>query len=231
MLEPSPGRKPIVIANKTVDQIKQQAGKGEKMHFSAPVLSYIPPPAPKRRPTIPHIDPPPLSLTPASLSLTHASPDTNIGTQSKVKKCARSLVAHSLPTYGPNNYLDFGSPEDLNLLDDGGKDLERVGKRVSQLSTITEKHPSLGSSPTIFSLLHTERLSASKEGRSSSLSSVSSKAQSIEDSKSSGQELDLFELEQSLPSGAPDELQFEMETGLEVHPDGGESGDYLPNFT
>jgi len=231
MLEPRPGRKPILIANKTVDQIKQQVGKSG-MHFSAPVLSYVPPPAPKRRPTMPHIDPPPLSLTPAS---TDTNTNTNV---SKVKKPARSLneYAHSLPTYGPNNYLDFGSPEDLNLLDDGGKELYRVGKRVSQLSTITEKRqslsPSLGSSPTIISLLHTERLSAPK-GRSSSLSSVSSKAQSREDSKSSGQgEFDLFELEQSLPSIAPDDgLKFEMETGSEVHADGGESGDYLPNFT
>jgi len=137
--------------------------------------------------------------------------------------------AKSLPAYA-NNYLDFGGAEDLNLLEDGGKELDkRVGKRMTHLSTITEKSSSTNSSPTIISLLHTERLSASK-GRSSSLSSASSvrdqRTQSVEDSKSSGQEFDLFELEQQLPSAGPDDLQFEMETGPEPHAEG-ESGDFL----
>jgi len=233
MLEPRPmpGRKPIVINNKLLNIVKQQ-GKGERKTFSAPVLSYIPPPAPKRRPTVPHIEPPPLSLTPAS-------PDTNIGVHIKMKgqkKPERSLndyFAKSCPAYAP--FLDFGGPDDLNSLEDGGKDIEKVGKRVSQLSTITEKVGSLSSSPTIISLLHTERLSAPK-GRSSSLSSVSSvrdqRTHSVEDSKSSGQEFDLFDLEQHLPPmpTGQDDLQFEMETGSEAQLEG-ESGEFLPTFT
>jgi len=219
-----PARKPILI-NKTLNVVKQQSGKGERKTFSAPALSYVPPPAPQRRPTVPNIEPPPLSLTPAS-------PDTNIGVHIKMKKRERSLneyYARSCPSYAPN-FLDFGSPEDLSLLDDGGrKDTERVGKRVSHLSTITEKAPPLSSSPTIISLLHTERLSVPK-GRRSSLSSVSSvrdqRTHSVEDSKSNGQDFDLFELEQQLPS-APDDLQFEMETGSEVQGEG-ESGEFLP---
>jgi len=224
MLEPRVGKKPISINDKRLNAIKQQASKGDRKTFSAPVLSFVPPPPPKRRPTIPHIEPPPLSLTPAS-------PDTNVGVQIKKKKETRSMVdyAQSLPAYAPN-YLDFGGPEDLNLLDDGGKDLERAGKRITQLSTITEKVPSTNSSPTIISLLHTERLSASK-GRSSSTSSGLSsvrdqRTRSVEDSKS----FDLFDLEQQLPSGGPDDLQFEMETGPEAHVEG-ETGDFLPSFT
>jgi len=216
-----PGRKPILINNKSLNLVKQ--GKGERKTFSAPALSYIPPPAPQRRPTVPHIEPPPLSLTPAS-------PDTNIGVHIKMKKRERSLndyYARSCPAYAPN-FLDFGNPEELSL-GDGGKDVERVGKRVTHLSTITEKAPPLSTSPTIISLLHTERLSAPK-GRRSSLSSVSSVRDHSVDSKSNGQDFDLFELEQQLPSGAPDDLQFEMETGSEAHSEG-ESGEFLPTFT
>jgi len=151
----------------------------------------------------------------------------------KKKKESRRMIdyAKSLPAYAPN-YLDFGGPEDLNLLEDGGN-LERVGKRIPHLSTITEKVPSTNSSPTIISLLHTERLSGSK-GRSSSTSSGLSsvrdqRTRSVEDSKSSGKEFDLYDLEQNLPPG-PDDLQFEMETGSEAHAEG-ETGDFLPSFT
>jgi hypothetical protein len=231
MLEPRPlpgSRKPIKISNKVLNNIKQ-SGKGERKTFSAPALSYVPPPAPKRRPTVPHIEPPPLSLTPAS-------PDTNIGvhinhpTKKKPERSLNDYFAKSCPAYAP--FLDFGGPDDLNLLDDGGKDFERsVGKRVSQLSTITEKVGSLSTSPTIISLLHTERLSAPK-GRSSSLSSVSSvrdqRTHSVEDSKSGG-DFDLSDLDHQLKQ-LPDDLQFEMETGSEAQLDG-ESGEFLPSFT
>jgi len=101
------------------------------------------------------------------------------------------------------------------------------GKKATHLTSIAEK-PVLGSSPTIISLLHTERLSVPK-GRRSSLSSTSSR--STTQSLKSNQDFDLFELEQNLPSGGvPDDLQFEMETGTESQGEG-ETGECLPSFT
>jgi len=215
-----PQRKPILISNKTLNLVKAQA-KGERKTFSAPASCFIPPPAPQRRPTVPILEPPPLSLSPAS-------PDTNIGVHIKRKKKERSLndyVAYSCPAYAPN-FLDIGSPEEL---DEDGKDIDGTGKKATHLTSIAEK-PVLGSSPTIISLLHTERLSVPKgEGRRSSLSSTSSR--STTQSLKSNQDFDLFELEQNLPSGgAPDDLQFEMETGTESQGEG-ETGECLPSFT
>jgi len=101
-------------------------------------------------------------------------------------------------------------------------------KKVSHLSSISEKSV-LGSSPTIISLLHTERLSVPK-GRRSSLSSTSSSRSQTHATESNGQDFDLFELEQNLPSGVSDDLQFELETGTDVQGEG-ETGECLPTFT
>jgi len=211
-----PQRKPILINNKALSMVKTPS-KGERKTFSAPAFSFVPPPAPQRRPTVPHLEPPPLSLSPAS-------PDTNIGVHIKMKKKERSLndyVAYSCPAYAPN-FLDVGTPEDL---DEDTKDIEVIVKKSIQLSSISEKSV-LGSSPTIISLLHTERLSVPK-GRRSSLSSVSS-SRTHTTERSNGQDFDLFELEHHLPS--TDDLQFEMETGTDGQGEG-ETGECLPTFT
>jgi len=150
-----------------------------------------------------------------------------------------NILAYSCPTSNP--FLDMGLDENTDILDEDGLSVpkgplstitEIVGsKKVGSKMVSNERIGSLSSSPTIISLLHTERLSAPK-GRSSSLSSVSSirdQTQS-EDSKSNGQEFDLYDLEVQLPTPTASgyELQFEMETGSENQTE--DSNDFLPNF-
>jgi len=215
----------ISIKSKRMLAVKQ-AKKGERKTFSAPALSYVPPPAPQRRPTIPSIEPPVLALTPASPAPTWEPVPVKIKDKSgKFQKSA----ARSLSDYAscPAATQFLGGVEDDGFSLDGRKE-----KRPSQLSTastlstITEKHGSLGSSPTIFSLLTTDRLSAPAES-SHGVRGERSNSESKGVVRPAGESFDLTEFEATLPVGA-DDLQFEMdETGLETHPEENEDEDYM----
>jgi len=225
----------ISIKDKRIQSVKQQSKKGERKTFSAPALSYVPPPAPQRRPTIPSIEPPVLALTPASPAPAWGPVPVMIkGKSGKYQKAAARSLSDYTSCPAAAQFLGRSVEDDGFSLDPGTKE-----KRPSQLSTAStlstiterEKLGSLGSSPTIFSLLTTERLSAPADGSVLSSHGVRGQRSSSETKtvvRSTGESFDLGEFEATLPAGG-DDLQFEMdETGLETHPEEeNEDEDYM----
>jgi len=180
----------------------------KKKYFSAPSYCSVPPPPPQRRPTIPSVEPPPLYLTPASPdSAPYFGMPIKPNQKTRNRSCSLSdYIASSCPapayleqaTGTTSEYLDV--PQRKDSLGIGSV----PGKR--QLPAITEKATDwLGSSPTIFSLLATDKLIVPKSEET--ITKEENKA-----SVSTG-DFDLFDLESTLPSAPPltDDLQFEME--------------------
>eukprot|EP00456_Euglypha_rotunda_P092100 TRINITY_DN9695_c0_g1_i1.p1 TRINITY_DN9695_c0_g1~~TRINITY_DN9695_c0_g1_i1.p1 ORF type:complete len:231 (-),score=26.26 TRINITY_DN9695_c0_g1_i1:229-876(-) len=199
---------PVTIRQRAQKQSNKVA---EKKYFSAPsYCSVPPPPPPQRRPTIPSVEPPPLYLTPASPDSAPYFGMPIKSEKTRNRSCSLSdYIASSCPAPA---YVEQGlsSSRTSDYLIPARKDSLGVGSVPRrQLPSITEKGTEwMGSSPTIISLLATDKLSVPK----------AEETITKEENKASvgATDFDLFDLESTLSSvPIADDLQFEMEELVE----------------